>query len=114
MVVYPAWRARRAFRRSAKVRETLAPIDPNRPPAQQSTVVHAINDEFDAWRLSAAERDVAWFLLKGLPMREIARLRGASETTVRKQARAIYSKAGLDGRSDLAAHILDRCLVPFG
>lgn len=75
-------------------------------------MVSAINDEFDTWNLSAAERDVAWFLLKGLPMKEIARLRGASEGTVRKQARAVYSKARLDGRSDLAAHILDRCLVP--
>jgi DNA-binding CsgD family transcriptional regulator len=94
------------------VRKTLASIDPGRPAAQGSPVVNAINGEFDTWRLSAAERDVAWFLLKGLPMREIARLRGASEGTVRKQARAIYNKAGLDGRSDLAAHILDRCLVP--
>jgi len=109
-----AWRARRASRRSAKVRRTLAPIDTRQPPAKQSAVVNAINEEFDAWKLSVAERDVAWFLLKGLPMKEIARLRGASETTVRKQARAIYSKAGLDGRSDLAAHILDRCLVPAG
>jgi len=112
IVGYAAWRARRASRRTASVRKTLAPIDSRRPLAQQSAAVNAINEEFDAWRLSLAERDVAWFLLKGLPMKEIARLRGASETTVRKQARAIYSKAGLEGRSDLAAHILDRCLVP--
>jgi putative tricarboxylic transport membrane protein len=110
---FAALRFRRAYRRAAKVRETLAPIEVP-PPSQPSPVVAAINQEFDAWKLSAAERDVAWFLLKGLPMKEIGRLRGASERTVRQQARAVYGKAELDGRSDLAAHILDRCLAPAG
>lgn len=108
-------RARRAARRAAKVRATLAPLEA--PPTaqsspQQSPVAAAINCEFDAWKLSAAERDVAWFLLKGLSMKEIARLRNASERTVRQQARAVYGKAGLEGRTDLAAHILDQCLAP--
>jgi putative tricarboxylic transport membrane protein len=111
---YVAWRGRRIARRAAKLRETLGPIDAHRPLAEQSDVAQAINSEFDAWKLSTAERDVAWFLLKGLSMKEIARLRGASERTVRQQARAVYSKAGLEGRSDLAAHILDQCLAPGG
>ena len=76
----------------------------------QSAHVLAINREFEGWGLSPAERDVAWLLIKGLPMSEIARVRGASERTVRQQAQAVYAKAELEGRSDLAGYILDRCL----
>jgi len=43
-------------------------------------------------------------------MSEIARVRDASERTVRQQAQAVYAKADLEGRSDLAGYILDRCL----
>ena len=112
-----AWRALRARRRQRLVRASLAPIerrDGEDPAAASgSAVAAAIDREFDAWKLSGAERDVAWFLLKGLSMKEIARLRGASERTVRQQARSVYGKAGLDGRSDLSAHILDQCLSPM-
>ncbi|MBL7372644.1 hypothetical protein INQ23_25325, partial [Escherichia coli] len=58
--------------------------------------------------LSHAEADIAWFMLRGLPLREIAALRGTSERTVRQQAQAIYRKAGLEGRSDLAGRVLER------
>jgi DNA-binding NarL/FixJ family response regulator len=37
-----------------------------------------------------------------------------SETTVRQQARAIYRKAGLSGRHDLAAFFLEDLLGPRG
>jgi DNA-binding CsgD family transcriptional regulator len=40
--------------------------------------------------------------LKGLSRKEVAELRSVGETTVRQQARAIYKKAGLEGRHDLA------------
>ncbi len=67
-----------------------------------------IDDDFHEWRLSDAESDIAWFMLRGLPLREIASVRGTSERTVRQQAQAIYRKAGLDGRSDLAGRVLER------
>jgi DNA-binding CsgD family transcriptional regulator len=40
-------------------------------------------------------------------------MRSTSERTVRQQALTIYRKAGLDGRTDLAAFFLSR-LVPSG
>jgi putative tricarboxylic transport membrane protein len=67
-----------------------------------------IDGDFGEWRLSDAECDIAWFMLRGLPMREIATLRGTSERTVRQQAQSIYRKAGLEGRSDLAGRVLER------
>jgi putative tricarboxylic transport membrane protein len=71
-------------------------------------VKDGIDNDFGEWNLSHAEADIAWFMLRGLPLREIAALRGTSERTVRQQAQAIYRKAGLEGRSDLAGRVLER------
>lgn len=76
--------------------------------ARATIVLEGIRDDFGEWNLSFAERDVAWFMLRGLPMKQIATLRGTSERTVRQQAQAIYRKAGLESRSDLAGRVLER------
>lgn len=72
----------------------------------------SIDAQLDGWRLSPAEKDVAFLLLKGLGSREIADLRGTHEKTVRAQSASIYAKAGLAGRSELAAFFLEDLLVP--
>lgn len=72
----------------------------------------AIDQQFERWSLSPAEQDIARLLLKGLSHKEIAWLRGVNETTVRQQARAMYRKAGLSGRNDLAAFFLEDLLTP--
>ena len=51
-------------------------------------------------------------MLKGLSFKEIAPVRGTSERTVRQQALAVYAKAGLAGRAELAAFFLEDLLVP--
>lgn len=71
-------------------------------------VKDGIDIDFSDWKLSGAECDVAWLMLRGLPLREVAEVRGTSERTVRQQAQAIYRKAGLEGRSDLAGRVLER------
>jgi DNA-binding NarL/FixJ family response regulator len=72
----------------------------------------AIDAQLERWGLSPAEKAIALLLLKGLSHKEIAALRDVGETTVRQQARAIYRKAGLSGRSDLAAFFLEDLLSP--
>ena len=67
----------------------------------------AIRGQFDAWRLTAGESDVAILMLKGLSHKEIARLRNTSSATVRQQAAAIYGKSGLTSRAELAAFFLE-------
>lgn len=62
---------------------------------------------FEQWRLTGAEQDVALFVVKGLTIAEIARLRGTSEATVKSHLNAIYRKSGSAGRSDMLATILD-------
>jgi DNA-binding NarL/FixJ family response regulator len=56
-----------------------------------------------AW--SEAERDVACSALSGMSIAEIARERGRSEITVRKQLRSAVRKAGGSDRLDLAVSL---------
>lgn len=74
----------------------------------------AIDRQFESWALSPAEKEVALLLLKGLSHKELAEVRSITEATARQQARAVYKKAGLSGRNDLAAFFLEDLLLPGG
>lgn len=71
-----------------------------------------IDEQFGRWNLSAAEKEVALLLLKGLSHKEVAQARSVSEATARQQATAVYRKAGVAGRHDLAAFFLEDLLAP--
>jgi DNA-binding CsgD family transcriptional regulator len=73
---------------------------------------NAIDQQFERWALSPAEKEVAMLLLKGLSHKELAGVRSVTEATARQQARAVYKKAGLSGRNDLAAFFLEDLLLP--
>lgn len=73
---------------------------------------NAIDQQLSRWKLSAAEKEVAFLLLKGMSLKEIAEIRRTAEKTARVQAMAVYSKSGLAGRSELAAFFLEDLLVP--
>jgi len=72
----------------------------------------SIDRQFGRWRLSVAEKEVALLLLKGLAHKDIARMRSISEATARQQATAVYRKAGVEGRNDLAAFFLEDLALP--
>ena len=72
----------------------------------------AIDRQFDRWSLTPAEREIALLMLKGLTHREVAGVRSTNETTIRQQGLAIYRKAGLRNRSELAAFFLEDLLLP--
>jgi DNA-binding CsgD family transcriptional regulator len=72
----------------------------------------AIDQQLTKWKLTAAEKEVAFLLLKGMSLKEIADIRNTAEKTARVQSMAIYSKAGLAGRSELSAFFLEDLLVP--
>lgn len=73
---------------------------------------HAIDSQLSNWGLSTSEKEVAFLLLKGLSLKEVADVRHTTEKTARAQSTAIYSKAGLAGRSELAAFFLEDLLLP--
>lgn len=66
---------------------------------------------FDAWGLTPSENDVALFAIKGLPIAEIARLRGSAEGTVKSQLNAVYRKAGVSGRGGLLGVLIDELVA---
>jgi len=66
-----------------------------------------MQERFDAWGLTPAERDVALFSIKGLTLSEIAALRRTSEGTVKAQSTAIYRKAGVGSRAQLLSLFID-------
>jgi len=72
----------------------------------------AIQSQFDLWRLTPTEREVALMLLKGYGHKEIAALTGRSERTVRQHASVVYVKAGLSGRAELSAFFLQDVMLP--
>jgi DNA-binding CsgD family transcriptional regulator len=71
-----------------------------------------IENQLDRWEFSTAEKEIAFLLLKGHSIKEIASLRNTSTKTVRTQTNAIYSKSGLHGRSALSAFFLEDLLMP--
>lgn len=71
-----------------------------------------IQKQFDTWQLTRAEAEVGMLMLKGLSHQEIADVRNSSERTIRDQARAIYRKSGVSGRSELSAFFLEDLLLP--
>lgn len=72
----------------------------------------SISLQMDQWQLSAAEKEVAFLLLKGLSLKEIAVARRTTEKTARVQSSAVYLKSGLGGRSELSAFFLEDLLPP--
>lgn len=72
----------------------------------------AVDRQFVLWGLTPAEREVALLLLKGYSHKQVARASGRNERTARQHASAVYRKAGLSGRAELAAFFLDDLMLP--
>ena len=72
-----------------------------------------IESKFDEWQLTASEKEIGLLLLKGLSLKEVADLRGTSESTVRQQSVKIYEKSGVKGRVELSAYFMEDFLQPL-
>lgn len=73
-------------------------------------VYDVILAHFTAWKLSPAETDVATFLVKGMDISDIARLRDCAEGTVKAHLNAIYRKSGTRNRGELLSVLIDSLL----
>jgi two-component system NarL family response regulator len=63
--------------------------------------------------LTPRETELLTFIVKGLPNREIARLTGISEGTVRIHVSNILSKMGASDRTEAAVQAIERGIVPL-
>ncbi|MGJ8570226.1 MAG: helix-turn-helix transcriptional regulator [Hoeflea sp.] len=70
-----------------------------------------VNEKFERWKLTKAEFEVAWLVIKGFSTRETAELRGTSEGTIKSQCNAIYRKVGVTGRAQLLSLIVEDLLL---
>ncbi len=69
-----------------------------------------MEQNFEDWGLTPAERDVALMSIKGLPIAEIARLRDTREGTIKAQSTAIYRKVGVTSRAELIAVMVEELI----
>lgn len=121
------WRAwRDSLREASLVRAALAQSERSlaerdaerdhwRTSAEQALagLAQALNAQFDLWKLTPSEREVAVLLLKGLGHKQIAAQTARSERTVRQHAVTVYAKSGLGGRAELAAFFLQDLSLPM-
>ena len=71
-----------------------------------------IENQFAYWKLTPAETEVGFLLLKGFSLKEIADTRSTKLKTVQQQSQSIYQKTSLASRSELAAFFLEDLLPP--
>ncbi len=93
---------RQARARTARAEEALR--------AASGAFMDVLEERFQQWQLTPAERDVALFAIKGMSTAEIAGLRETSEGTVKAQTNAIYRKAGVTGRPQLLSLFIDELM----
>lgn len=71
-----------------------------------------VERQLAVWGLTAAESEIALLMLKGMSHKEIAALRGTSDSTGRQQARSIYQKSRLPNKAAFCAYFLEDLLPP--
>ena len=105
-VVLGAFLLRASLRRTRQAENALR--------AASGAFMELVDEHFSDWGLTAAERDVALFALKGMSLAEIAELRQTSQGTVKAQTNAIYRKAGVSGRPQLLSLFVDELMDTGG
>tara|TARA_R110002096_G_scaffold175639_1_gene351483 strand:+ start:190 stop:729 length:540 start_codon:yes stop_codon:yes gene_type:complete len=79
--------------------------------AASGAFAQLLDDHFDAWELTPAERDVALLSIKGLSIAEMAALRDTKDGTIKSQCNAIYRKAGVSGRLQLLSLFVEELVA---
>ena len=72
----------------------------------RTTFARVLKRQFDLWRLTPAERQIARLSLEGRDVEEISRIRRAALGTIRAQFARIYAKSGVSNRAQFASIFL--------
>jgi DNA-binding CsgD family transcriptional regulator len=86
-------------RQSAADEQTIASL--------RGSFERVLMEKFDAWKLTAAERDVTLLIIKGLSVADIAQARHTAPGTVKAQSSSIFRKIGVSSRTELMSQVLD-------
>lgn len=108
------WRQSRSNSRLKAELASVSEANEQALPPALATARHelalVLKEQFETWRLTQTEREVAMLLLKGLSFKEIASVRDTMEKTVRQQASSIYKKANVSGRHSFSAWFIEDLL----
>ena len=66
-----------------------------------------IDNQFSVWKLTKAETDVAWLVIKGISFPKIAELRNVSEKTIHQQISSVYKKSDTKNRHEFMSGFLE-------
>jgi len=69
--------------------------------------LHVMVQQMREWGLTESELEIATMLIKGLTIQEIATIRTTKTGTIKSQCNAVYRKANVGSRSELAAYFLE-------
>ncbi len=69
-----------------------------------------INSQFDDWRFTPTEKEVAWLVIKGISYVKIADLKGISKRTVEQHTSSIYKKSKVQNRHEFVTGFLEDIL----
>ncbi len=94
-----AWLLRKTMNRNRKIEEQLK--------VAADSFQAVLEEKFETWKLSKAEKDVALMIIKGFSVAEIAEIRQKSEGTIKAQNSSIYQKSGLAGRVQFVSYFLE-------
>lgn len=70
-----------------------------------------MEEQFDHWNLTKAERAIAILSLQGQELEKIAAIRGSAVGTIRAQLAKIYGKSGVSNRAQLSAVFVERLIA---
>ena len=79
--------------------------------AVQTELADIIEAQFKDWRLSPAEREITWLMIKGFSFHEISDLREVSEKTIHQQSASIYKKANVHNRHELISGFIEDFII---
>ncbi len=98
-----------------RVRIRTARIQVEREKEAKQKLLTGVGDyierQLNEWNFTPSEREVAFLLLKGLSLGEIAEIRGTTERTAKQHAINIYEKSGIKGRANFTAFFLEDFLA---
>jgi len=97
------WQIRRLLQENRNARRAVQ--------VASGELLQIIYAKFENWNLTPSEVEIALLLIKGLSTQEISDIRNTRPGTIKSQGSAIYRKAGVAGRNELAAYFVEDLLA---
>ena len=72
--------------------------------------LNMVEVQFTEWGFTPMEKELGLLILKGYNFEEIARARGVTDKTARKQAVALYAKAKVKNRNEFSAWFFEELI----